>query len=35
MDQLKTDLTDFDEAYQKLQTELSNLNSDLAVVNSF
>lgn len=34
MDQLKTDLTDFDEAYQKLQTELSNLNSDLAVVKN-
>lgn len=34
MDQLKTDLADFDEAYQKLQTELSNLNSDLAVVKN-
>lgn len=34
MDQLKTDLTDFDEAYQKLQAELSNLNSDLAVVKN-
>lgn len=26
MDQLKHDLSDFDEAYQKLQNELSNLN---------
>ena len=34
MDQLKTELTDFDEAYQKLQAELSNLNSDLAVVKN-
>lgn len=34
MDQLKTQLTDFDEAYQKLQAELSNLNSDLAVVKN-
>ena len=34
MDQLKTELTDFDEAYKKLQAELSNLNSDLAVVKN-
>ena len=34
MDQLKHDLSDFDEAYQKLQNELSNLNSDLAVVKN-
>ncbi|KRM99038.1 chromosome segregation protein Smc [Lactobacillus taiwanensis DSM 21401] len=34
MDQLKYDLSDFDEAYQKLQNELSNLNSDLAVVKN-
>lgn len=34
MDQLKSDLNDFDEAYQKLQTKLSNLNSDLAVVKN-
>lgn len=34
MDQLKHDLHDFDEAYQKLQTKLSNLNSDLAVVKN-
>lgn len=34
MDQLKNDLNDFDEAYQKLQTELSNVNSDLAVVKN-
>ena len=34
MGQLKHDLSDFDEAYQKLQNELSNLNSDLAVVKN-
>ncbi len=34
MDQLKAELTDFDEAYKKLQAELSNLNSDLAVVKN-
>lgn len=34
MDQLKTDLINFDEAYQKLQAELSSLNSDLAVVKN-